>query len=137
MQNTLHLLMPPTNNLYQLLIALMHKLELHYVCAINGREALDSYRDNPHSFLLILMDMSMPIMDGFTATAKIRETERQRRLPRTRIVALTGVTSEESKQRAFSSGIDEFYSKPVHLKELRDLVDQAKEKSKRAKAAEG
>ncbi len=61
-------------------------------------------------------------MDGFTATAKIRETERKRKIPRCRIVALTGVTSEEAKHKAFASGIDEFFSKPVGMKELKELM---------------
>lgn len=72
--------------------------------------------------LTLLADISMPVMDGFTATAKIRETERRRQLPRCRIVALTGVTSEEAKQQAFASGIDRFYSKPVGMKEVKELM---------------
>lgn len=68
----------------------------------------------------------MPIMDGFTATAKIRETERKRHLPRCPIVALTGVTSDDAKRRAFASGVDELFSKPVHMKEVKDLMDRVR-----------
>lgn len=108
----------------QLLMALMHKLKRKYICAIHGREALEAYRANPSSFFLILMDMSMPIMDGFMATAKIRETERKQRLSRCMIVALTGVTNENAKNLAFANGVDEFFSKPVHMRELKVLIER-------------
>jgi CheY-like chemotaxis protein len=51
-------------------------------------------------------------MDGFVATGKIRQTEKKRRLSRTMIVALTGLTSAESRNRAFDAGVDEYYAKP-------------------------
>jgi CheY-like chemotaxis protein len=108
----------------KLLMALMRKLKYKFLCAVNGREAVDIYRENHASILLVLMDISMPIMDGFTATVKIRESERRRRLPHCRIVALTGVTSEEAKRQAFASGIDEFFSKPVGMKELKALMSK-------------
>lgn len=66
-------------------------------------------------------------MNGFHATAKIREYERKRRIPRAFVAALTGVTSEEAKTQAFASGVDEFLSKPVHLKEMKEMVIKAKE----------
>jgi CheY-like chemotaxis protein len=74
----------------RLLMALMRKLKYKYQCASNGREAVDLYRANHQSILLVLMDMQMPVMTGFEATAKIRETERRRRLFHCHIVALTG-----------------------------------------------
>ena len=115
----------------QLLVALMQKLSIRYKCAINGRDALDIYRSIPHRIFLVLMDMSMPVMDGYTATSKIRETARLRRLPRTTIVAVTGVTNAEAKQRAFESGVDEYRTKPIHMKALKKLIDsaQAREES--------
>ena len=108
----------------QLLVALMKKLALNYVCANHGREALDLYRKTPHAFFLILLDMSMPVMDGFTAASKIRAFEKKRKIKGTTIVALTGVTSEEARTRAFDAGVDSYYAKPVHMKELKDLVDR-------------
>ena len=66
----------------------------------------------------------MPIMDGFTAASKIRAFEEKRKIKGTTIVALTGVTSEEARTRAFDAGVDSYYAKPVHMKELKDLVDR-------------
>ena len=109
----------------KLLTALMRKLGLPYECAANGREALDTYRRSPSKFFLILMDISMPVMDGLTATAKIRETEMKQSLPPTMIAALTGVTSAKSKEHAFDCGVDEYLTKPVRINELRELVGRS------------
>lgn len=81
-------------------MALMRKLDYKFLCARNGREAVDTYREHPASIVLVLMDISMPVMDGLTATTKIRETERRRKMPRCHIAALTGVTSEVAQQQA-------------------------------------
>nr|POF26427.1 hybrid signal transduction histidine kinase b [Quercus suber] len=106
----------------KLLVALMHKQNLLYECAVNGCEAVDKYRASPSSFFLILMDISMPVMDGLTATANIRKMEDKLQLPRTFIAALTGVTSDDTREWAFDCGVDEFFSKPVHMREVKMLV---------------
>ncbi|EME44857.1 hypothetical protein DOTSEDRAFT_70797 [Dothistroma septosporum NZE10] len=111
----------------KLLVALMKKLQLKYQCAAHGKEAYDVYRSRPDGYFLILMDISMPVMDGFTATMKIRALENKQRLPRTRIVALTGVTNQEAKRQAFDAGVDEYYAKPVRMKELRELVNRTQQ----------
>lgn len=106
----------------------MKKLNVGYRTARHGREAIDMFRAAPHDFFLVLMDMNMPVMDGFTCTAKIRAFEKRGRdrSRRARIVALTGSTSAEARDRAFGCGVDEFHSKPVKLKELAQLVDRAR-----------
>nr|POF12678.1 hybrid signal transduction histidine kinase k [Quercus suber] len=103
----------------------MRRQKLTYECAANGREAVEIYRATPGMFFLILMDMSMPIMDGFTATVKIRKMESKLRIPKCFIAALTGVTSEDARDRAFDCGVDEFFSKPVHMNEVKMLVEKA------------
>ncbi|KAK4505539.1 hypothetical protein PRZ48_003502 [Zasmidium cellare] len=108
----------------KLLVALSKKLHLKYQCAINGQEALDVYRSTPGKYFLVLMDMSMPVLDGFAATSQIREHEKKRKLDRTAIVALTGATTEESRKRAFDCGVDEYYAKPVRMTELKKLVNR-------------
>lgn len=70
----------------------------------------------------------MPIMNGFEASRGIRDVERERAHDKnpqepTRIVALTGLGSEASRQEALVSGIDEFRTKPVPLKELKAILD--------------
>ncbi|MCX5876067.1 MAG: ATP-binding protein [Deltaproteobacteria bacterium] len=72
---------------------------------------------------LVLMDMQMPIMDGYTATAKIRENERQtgRHLP---IIALTGFAFAEDREKCLAAGTDEYLSKPFQPEELLATVKQ-------------
>lgn len=107
----------------------MNKLQRPYQCVTDGRAALSAYRQSPSSFFLVLMDMSMPVMDGFQATAKFRETEQKHKLKPVYICALTGVTSEDARARAFSCGVDEFFSKPVRIKELQTLLEKVKRES--------
>lgn len=68
---------------------------------------------------LILMDISMPDMDGLTATAKIREMESIRRVP---IVALTANAMEGDKERFIAAGCDGYISKPIDIDTFVDTV---------------
>ncbi|CAN9362440.1 unnamed protein product [Alternaria alternata] len=106
----------------RLLIAYMKKNGLQFEEASNGQEALDKYREGSRKFDVILMDMSMPVMDGMSATRAIREYERDNNMPRCSIVALTGLVSSSAKLEAWSSGIDHFMTKPVNFKALGELL---------------
>ncbi|KAK0337249.1 hypothetical protein LTR02_013275 [Friedmanniomyces endolithicus] len=112
----------------QLLKALMKKLHIPFDTAINGAEALAMYTSTPSRYFIILTDISMPIMDGNQATAKIRELERKQKLVRTTIVAITGVTSAASRKISFDSGVDTYLTKPVKMKEVRALIAEVKER---------
>lgn len=72
------------------------------------------------------MDIDMPVMDGISATVKIRDIERKQKLQRTFIVALTGVTSKEGRSRCLASGMDRYLSKPIRMKDLREVVEEVK-----------
>jgi CheY-like chemotaxis protein len=65
----------------------------------------------------------MPVMDGLEATRRIREFEQSQKLPRSLIVALTGMASGKVQQEAFGSGVDFFLPKPVRLNQLTELID--------------
>ncbi|KAK4508660.1 hypothetical protein PRZ48_002399 [Zasmidium cellare] len=75
---------------------------------------------------VILMDINMPNLDGFQATQLIRAVERKWAdlSRRAFIVAMTGLGSPEVKQRAFASGIDLFFQKPVKLRELTRVLEE-------------
>jgi CheY-like chemotaxis protein len=79
-----------------------------FVRALDGRQAVEAFTMTTRPFDLILMDLSMPVMDGFTATRQIRAHELSIHglSRRTRIVALTALGSAASKDKAFASGID-------------------------------
>jgi CheY-like chemotaxis protein len=78
--------------------------------ANNGREALDCI--GREKFGLVLMDVQMPEMDGLTATAAIRESERDsgERVP---IVALTANAMIGDRERCLEAGMDAYVTKPV------------------------
>lgn len=96
----------------------MKKLGRPYHTATNGAEALSAYKSNPKHCKYIFMDVSMPVMDGFEATRRIRAYERDNQIKPAIIFALTGLASESAQQEAFGSGVDLFLTKPVKLKEL-------------------
>ena len=70
------------------------------------------------------MDLNMPTLDGFEATQRIRQFERQQGLEPATIIALTGLANADARQQAYSSGIDLFLTKPVRLKELTRILEE-------------
>lgn len=89
--------------------------------ARNGQEALDLYKDLRPD--LMLMDVSMPIMNGYDATRHIREFEQQETLPRCPIVALTANAMTEHEVACRDAGMSDFLTKPVRRAELLDTLD--------------
>jgi CheY-like chemotaxis protein len=87
---------------------------------VNGREAVDALAHD--SFDLVLMDLQMPEMDGFEATAAIRSGERANgsRIP---IVALTAHAMEGDRQRCLDADMDGYVSKPIDASELFRVID--------------
>ncbi|RBR06031.1 uncharacterized protein FIESC28_11209 [Fusarium coffeatum] len=86
--------------------------------AVNGEEAVLSYKESPGQFRYILMDISMPVMDGLEATRQIRAFEQYNEIPPSLVMAITGLGSESTRNEATRSGVDLFVTKPVKLKEL-------------------
>ncbi|KAI8934417.1 hypothetical protein NX059_009152 [Plenodomus lindquistii] len=120
---TSHILITDDNSLNRkLLVAFMRKHGLPYQEASNGLEALQAYQTGQDKINVILMDMSMPVMDGMSATRAIRKFEQDQSLPRCSIIALTGLASASAKLEAWSSGIDHFMTKPVNFKALAELL---------------
>jgi signal transduction histidine kinase/CheY-like chemotaxis protein len=106
---------------------LFRKTSIQHTIANHGEMALQLWSDNPDTYGLILMDIQMPIMDGFTAVQKIRalEVEHQRRT-RIGIIFMSANASVEEITYARSIGGDEYLTKPVEfnvlLKAMRDIV---------------
>jgi len=67
---------------------------------------------------VILMDCQMPNMDGFEATAKIRQWETETGRPRMAIIALTASAYDDDRQRCLDAGMDDFLTKPLVLDAL-------------------
>ncbi|KAI1357738.1 hypothetical protein F5Y08DRAFT_323614 [Xylaria arbuscula] len=103
----------------RILVTYMKKLKRPYKTATNGLEAYEAFAADPSSFGCILMDISMPIMDGLESTRKIREFERSlEQKPAVTIIALTGLASLRPQQEAYASGMDIYLTKPVELQVL-------------------
>ncbi|MGN1099623.1 MAG: response regulator, partial [Christensenellales bacterium] len=86
--------------------------------AENGREAVEKVSaSSPGEYALVLMDIQMPVMDGYTATRHIRKLENAA-LARIPIVAMTANAFDEDKEAALASGMDGFLSKPINMKEV-------------------
>ena len=76
--------------------------------AADGQQALDRLQPGRHA--LILMDMQMPVMDGLTATRRIREQPAYRHVP---IIALTANALGEDRDACLQSGMDGYLAKPI------------------------
>ena len=83
--------------------------------AWNGREAVDLFnRHTPH---LVLMDINMPVMDGYEATAEIRKQSAD--VP---IIAVTAFAFASDEQKVLSSGFDGYMPKPINARQLKTQV---------------
>ena len=101
----------------KLLLKMMEPLGLEVREAKNGQEAVDIWLDwQPH---LIWMDMQMPVMDGYEATKKIKQSPQGQG---TVIIALTASTWEEKREGILAAGCDDFLSKPFEEKVLMDKI---------------
>jgi CheY-like chemotaxis protein len=67
----------------------------------------------------------MPVMDGMTATTKIRKYEREKRIRKSTIIALTGLASASARVEAMESGIDDYLTKPVSFGKLLELLSRS------------
>ena len=70
---------------------------------------------------LILMDMSLPVIDGWTATSQLKADDETRQIP---IIALTAHAMTGDREKAIEAGCDEFDTKPVELKRLLSKIEQ-------------
>ena len=105
----------------KLVVSILHNRGHRVVVAQNGREAVETARKEP--FDLILMDIQMPVMDGFEATRRIRAMEQETGAPRTPVVAVTAHVLEEEKDRCFCMDMDGFVGKPIRREEFLDTVE--------------
>ncbi|KAB8206669.1 hypothetical protein BDV34DRAFT_80749 [Aspergillus parasiticus] len=98
----------------------MKKAGFAYESAVNGLEAVQ--KAESETFQAIIMDLSMPVMDGVTASRKIREYEDNNSLRPVTIIALTAVDTPAMKRDAMRSGIDLFLTKPANMNRLKEII---------------
>ncbi len=106
------------DNVYMLTRRLKKK-GFELIIAGDGQEGIDkAIEENPD---LILMDLSLPTMDGWTATAKIKEIEEVKDIP---IIALSAHAMPEHRDRALKAGCSDYDTKPVDIKRLLSKIGQ-------------
>jgi CheY-like chemotaxis protein len=94
--------------------------------AVNGQEAIIKTRsDSPD---LILMDMSLPIMDGWEATTRLKADSETQKIP---IIGLTAHAMAEDKQKVLQAGCNDYASKPVELENLILMIERHTESASR------
>lgn len=83
------------------------------IMAVNGQEGIDlATAENPD---LILMDMSLPVLDGWDATRQLKANPATAKIP---VIALTAHAMQTDKERALAAGCDDFDTKPIELPRL-------------------
>lgn len=105
----------------ELLVQLLKRQGHRTEVAMNGRAALAALEDR--GFDLVLMDVQMPIMGGFEATAAIREQEKKNggHIP---IVATTAHAMAGDRDRALATGMDAYLPKPIRANELYEVIER-------------
>jgi CheY-like chemotaxis protein len=116
----LRILLAEDNSINQTIMTrVLRKLGHSATIAANGREALASWEDG--SFELVLMDIQMPVMDGFECTPAIRLGD-QRRNTHTPIVALTADAMKGDEERCLAAGMDGYLAKPFQSHHLYSAI---------------
>jgi len=87
--------------------------------ALDGQEGLDKMRERKPD--LVLMDMGLPVLDGWQATTQAKEDPNLKEIP---IIALTAHALETDRQKALAAGADDFDTKPVDIKRLLDKMSK-------------
>ena len=111
---------------YELVRFVLERAGFDVFLAVNGRDGVAAARlQRPD---LILMDLSMPEMDGWIATEKIKADIATREIP---LYAITAHTLPRDRFRAMQAGCDGYISKPIHVESFLEIIHEAFEKLNR------
>jgi signal transduction histidine kinase/CheY-like chemotaxis protein len=106
----------------EVIVFMLKKIGCNVDVAANGQEALDAVTKNAYD--LVLMDCQMPTMDGYQATAAIRNLEeKEGHATKMPIIALTANALEGDRERCLASGMDDYISKPCKLDQIRTMLE--------------
>ncbi len=108
----------------------LEDMNLPFDVARSGRQALEQWGQRHYD--IILMDIQMPEMDGFTATRKIREFEAKNNLPRTPIIGMTAHALVGDRDKCIEAGMDTYLPKPIVEADLRAAILQHLQNKKAA-----
>ena len=103
---------------YELVRFILERAGYDVFLAVNGRDGVAAARLQKPD--LILMDLSMPEMDGWVATEKLKADDLTKSIP---LYALSAHTLPSERKRAMQAGCDGYVSKPIHMMKFMDVID--------------
>jgi CheY-like chemotaxis protein len=101
---------------YLYLAESLNEFNVELIRAKDGHSAVEMCKSNPH-IDEVLMDIRMPVMDGYTATKEIKKFR-----PDLPIIAQTAYAMESDKKKAIDEGCDDYISKPIKRQDLIDII---------------
>jgi signal transduction histidine kinase/ActR/RegA family two-component response regulator len=117
----IRVLIAEDNDVNRLVIKSMIDAAKYDICfAVNGVKALAAYRAT--AFDIVLMDVSMPEMDGYETARAIRNFERETEARRTPIVCVTAHAFEDQREKTIAAGMDDYLSKPIRREQLTAML---------------
>ena len=120
----MHVLLVEDNRLnQQVATSFLKKAGVTVSIANDGSEGLNALLEHPAQFDAVLMDIQMPIMDGLTATKRIRELPQFDHLP---IIAMTAHAMADDRQKCLDAGMQDYLSKPIDVRQLYSVLSQAR-----------
>lgn len=122
LDDKLSILLVEDNELNQRLMKIgLNRYNYKVTIAVNGLEGVQIFK--AHKFDLILMDIMMPIMDGFEATREIREFEKNNlNLGHIPIIAFTANTINNDREKCIKGGMDDILEKPFDINKFRKIL---------------
>jgi CheY-like chemotaxis protein/HPt (histidine-containing phosphotransfer) domain-containing protein len=106
----------------KLALGIFKKLGYRIELVSNGKEALEKLKDG--RFDLVLMDIQMPVMDGYEATAKIRNSSSDVFNHRIPVIAMTAHAFKSDQEKCLAAGMDDYISKPIDVNKLKELLQK-------------
>lgn len=97
----------------------LERKEFTVICAENGKIGFDMAKNRKPD--IILMDMSLPIIDGWTLAGKLKENIKTSKIP---IVALTAHAMKGDREKALDAGCDDYDTKPVNFERLLEKINK-------------
>lgn len=118
-----HVLVVEDNIISQAIIAnILKNMNITVTVASNGKEAYTLSMN--HTYNLIFMDITMPVMDGFETTSKILAYEIKQNKKHVPIIAFSTNTSKNDKEKYLKAGMDNMIRKPVHADEIQNMLQE-------------
>jgi len=111
---------------YELVRFVLERAGYDVFLAVNGRDGVDAARLQKPD--LILMDLGMPEMDGWTASQKLKSDEATKSIP---VYALSAHTLPQDRKRAMQAGCDGYVTKPIHVQSFLEIINGSFEKINR------